>query len=59
MFIIVRDPFRYLPCLLPPMSAADLEAQAEADRRLQEQLRLGGFGPGDQSRKRGLQDELD
>ena len=46
---------RFLPGVgATPMCEDDLERQAEADRRLQEDLRRAGFGTGDQSRKRAL-----
>ena len=47
---------RYLANVGAPMLENELEAQREADRRLQEELRNSGFGNGDQSRKRVLGD---
>lgn len=43
----------YLTGINPPMVEADLEAQRQADLRLQENLRQAGFNQSDQSRKRG------
>ncbi len=50
---------KYIPGIRVPMCEADLVRQAEEDRKLQEDLRRSGFGPGDQSKKRGLLDEGD
>ncbi len=43
---------KHLPAIRAPMMEEDLEAQIEADRKLQEELRRSGFGSGDQSKKR-------
>lgn len=43
---------RHLIGITAPMSEDDLEAQREADRRLQEELRRAGFDSGDRSKKR-------